>query len=109
MVERKDEMEALLAALSLSKKAGRLVWGFDEVKSSVKKGTAKLILLSEELSPKTKKEVRFFAQADTLLIKEIPLKINEIWYVIGKKAGILAVTEAGLAGKLLHALEQIER
>ena len=33
-------------------------------------------------------------------MKELPLTMDEIWFAAGKRAGILAVTDEGLAKKL---------
>ena len=50
-------MNKLLFALSLAKKSGKLVMGFDAVKTAVIHGTAHIVLLAEDLSEKTVKRV----------------------------------------------------
>jgi ribosomal protein L7Ae-like RNA K-turn-binding protein len=51
-------MNKLLFALSLAKKSGKLVMGFDAVKTAVIHGTAHIVLLAEDLSEKTVKRVK---------------------------------------------------
>ena len=48
-------MDKVISALSLSKKAGKLILGFDVVKESVQNKTAKLVVLASDVSFKTKK------------------------------------------------------
>ena len=52
----------LLFALSLCRKAGALVMGFDTVKDSVNQGNACLVLLASDLSPATRERVVRFCQ-----------------------------------------------
>ncbi len=99
-------MEKLAAALSLSKKAGKLVLGFDVVKEAIQNKKAALILLSEELSPKTRKEVEFLCGKYAVGMKELPFRLDEIWYLIGKRVGVIAVTDAGLSEKIVLAADE---
>ena len=46
-------MNKLLFALSLAKKSGKLVVGFDAVKTAVIHGNAHIVLLANDLSEKT--------------------------------------------------------
>ena len=50
--------QKLFSALSLCKKAGRLVLGFDAVMDSVYQGKAHLVLLASDVSEGTAKRVR---------------------------------------------------
>mgnify|MGYP000821724493 CR=1 FL=1 len=55
-------MDKVISALSLSKKAGKLILGFDVVKESVQNKTAKLVVLASDVSFKTKKEIDFICR-----------------------------------------------
>ena len=87
-----DEM--LLQHLSLCRKAGRLVFGFDAVKESLQKKQITHILLSAQLSAKTQKEIRFLAKRVDVL--ETPFTFDDIWFLAGKRAGIVGITDRGL-------------
>ncbi|MDD6237583.1 MAG: ribosomal L7Ae/L30e/S12e/Gadd45 family protein [Clostridiales bacterium] len=93
-------MDKVISALSLSKKAGKLILGFDVVKESVQNRTAKLIVLASDVSFKTKKEMDFICTNHGVKRIVIPLKMDEIWYVLGKRAGVIAITDEGLANKM---------
>ena len=101
-------MEQFISALTLSKRAGKLLLGFDVVKEAVQNRTAKLIVLANDLSPKTKKEVRFLLESQPVPVLEPPLKMDEIWYLLGKKAGVIAITDDGFAKKLLSLAKQFD-
>ena len=93
-------MEQLTAILTLSKKANKLMMGFDVVKEAVLNQTAKLVLLTNDVSPKTRKEVAFLCRNQSVKIVTLPYQMDEIWYLLGKKAGVMAITEAGFATKI---------
>ena len=93
-------MNKLASMLSLTKKAGKLISGFDVAKDSVEKKNAGLVLLAKDLSPKSRKEIALVCKRSGAQIKELPLTMDEVWFATGKRAGILAVTDEGLAKKL---------
>ena len=101
-------MEQFISALTLSKRAGKLLLGFDVVKEAVQNRTAKLIVLASDLSPKTKKEVRFLLESQPVPVQDSSLRMDEIWYLLGKKAGVIAITDDGFAKKLLSLAEQLD-
>ena len=92
-------MNKLASMLSLTKKAGKLISGFDVAKDSVEKN-AGLVLLAKDLSPKSRKEIALVCKRSGAQIKELPLTMDEVWFATGKRAGILAVADEGLAKKL---------
>jgi len=98
-------MEKLISVLTLSKKARKLIMGFDVVKEAVLDQTAKLVLLSKDVSPKTQKEVTFICQKHQMNTVVVPLEMDELWYLLGKKAAVLAVTDQGFAEKIVSLLQ----
>ncbi|MBQ5325789.1 MAG: ribosomal L7Ae/L30e/S12e/Gadd45 family protein [Oscillospiraceae bacterium] len=96
-------MNKLLFALSLAKKSGRLVVGFDAVKSAVIRGEAHIVLLAEDLSEKTIKRVNYFCE-DITDVHNTGLSQFEISQVAGRLTGVLAVTDENLAILARNAL-----
>ncbi|MDR2531763.1 MAG: ribosomal L7Ae/L30e/S12e/Gadd45 family protein [Oscillospiraceae bacterium] len=82
--------------LGLCRKAGALSIGFDAVVEAMKKGSAKGVLISSDVSAKTLKEVNFHAEKYKTEIACIPADMEEIKRIIGKSAGVIAVTDEGL-------------
>lgn len=86
----------LLSTLGLCRKAGKLVWGFDAVAQCVQRD-AQIVLFSADLSPKSAKEMSFICEKHNVPTITAPVTMDEIWFRVGKRAGILAVTDRGLA------------
>lgn len=100
-------MNKILFAMSLAKKAGKLVCGFDRVKASVLKGEGYIVVLSGDLSEKTVKRVNHFCDgiAD---VYNTALTQYDISRVAGRLTGIVAITDENLAklcGKALNEKE----
>ena len=98
-------MNKLLFALSLAKKSGKLVVGFDAVKSAVIHGNAHIVLLATDLSEKTIKRVQYFCE-DITDVYNIGLTQFEISQVAQRLTGVLAVTDENLAKLARNAIEE---
>ena len=48
--------------LTICRKAGKVIPGFDSVKECLEQHTAKVVLISADLSPKTAKEVEEYSK-----------------------------------------------
>ena len=97
-------MNRLLSLLSLTRRAGKLGLGFDPVKEAVQRREAALVLLAADLSPKTKKEVQWFCRTAGCPVRELPATMDEIWYAVGKRSGVLAIADQGLAENAVRQL-----
>ena len=97
-------MNKLLFALSLAKKSGKLVVGFDAVKSAVIHGNAHIVLLATDLSEKTIKRVQYFCE-DITDVYNTGLTQFEISQVAQRLTGVLAVTDENLAVLARNALQ----
>ncbi len=87
----------LINLLSMCRRAGRMVIGFDAAKEAAEKKKAYVILLAEDVSAKTEKEVRFFAQKSGVETVKTNCKMDDFHYGIGKRAGVIAVCDSGFA------------
>ena len=90
-------MDKLLSLLGICRKANRLAFGFEASAEAAGAGKAALLLLAADISPKTAKEVRFLASKRNTEVIEIDATIDEISQKTGRRAGVLAVTDIGLA------------
>ncbi len=96
-------MNKLLQALALCRRAGKLSLGFDPAREAAESGKAALLICSAGLSDNTKKEIRFLSSQTGLPLLEVPATLDELWYILGKRAGVLAVTDSSLARKVEEA------
>lgn len=99
----------LLTHLSLTKRAAKLVLGFDPVKDAVLKGKLERVYLAQDLSPKSEKEVQWFCKELEIPVQKLPLLMDELWYQVGKRSGILGVTDPGLEQKLFKLVQLVEQ
>ena len=99
--------EKLLSSLGLCKKAGKLVMGFDAVAQAMQRGEVHTLALAKDLSPKSAKEIAFLARRHGVPIAHTTAAMDEFKRTLGKKAGILAITDEGLAGTVARQLEEV--
>jgi ribosomal protein L7Ae-like RNA K-turn-binding protein len=89
--------DKLLSLLGICRKANKLVFGFEKSAEAMAARKAALVLLAADISTKTAKEVRFLAAANSAAVMEIDATIDDISQKTGRRAGVLAVTDIGLA------------
>lgn len=87
----------IVFALSLCRKAGALVTGFDAVKDSVFKGSAQLVLCAGDLSEGTRRRVGFFCETQDVPLYALAETQAALAHICKKPAGVFAVTDPQLA------------
>lgn len=92
----------LLSFLGIARKAGKLCLGQDVAAESIRSGNAALLVLSNDISGKSGAKIRRFAEEFAIPILQIPAGMDQLEQMLGKRAGILAVTDAGFAKRILE-------
>ncbi|NMA79571.1 MAG: 50S ribosomal protein L7 [Clostridiales bacterium] len=93
-------MSRALGLIGICKKANKLIQGFDVVVESAQNGEVSGIYLAKDISPKTQKEI-LFACADTNIpIVSLDITMDELGRVLGRRVGVIGITDSGLAKKL---------
>ena len=90
---------------SLARKAGKLVAGADMVKEAVLTGRVGVVFTCRDLAPRSRKEMRFVCSPgqgtpEGAQVIEIDVAMDELAVQIGRRSGILAVTDQGLEKNL---------
>ena len=93
---------SFLSFLGLVRKSGKIAIGADAAAEAMKKNEACLLILSGELSEKSAENARFLAGRKNIEVISVPFGFSEIGQAIGKKAGILAVSDRNMARKLIE-------
>ncbi len=93
----------LISALSLCKKAGALVAGFDAAVGAAQSGSAKLLLLAADASPGTRK--RALARAGACPARDMPVPQEELLSITHKPVAVFAVINEDLAVLCQKALD----
>ena len=90
-------------ALGISRRAKKLCIGHDEVKACVKAGRAVLVILTSDASDRLEREMRNLSESINLIRTDATMQ--DMGYHIGKKSGVFAVTDEGLAGLILSTIQ----
>ncbi len=88
-----------LNLLTICAKAGKLTGGFDKSLTAVKEGTSSCILLAENVSAKTAKEVRFVCQKYNTPVYIADFTAQEAYIVLRKEYAVFSVNDNGFAKK----------
>ena len=99
-------MNKIFSLLGFAAKAGKLTYGFEAVVSSVKSKKSALVVIAGDISPKSRKEVLFYAEkfgARHIIFEDITIK--EVSLSVGRKCGIISVNDTGFADALTKAFE----
>ena len=98
--------DKILTLLGFASKAGKLSYGFDAVKTSLSQSKSKLVLMANDVSGKSQKEVSFFS--DKFKTKAYVLErydMKTLSHAVGKKCGIISVNDNSFADGLLSAID----
>ena len=88
-------MNKTLSLLGICRKAGKLSVGHDMVFQSVRKGKAKLVVLTKDASPRHSRELEAAEFAGSVITLEATADI--VGPAIGKRCCIFAVEDDGFA------------
>ena len=99
-------MNEFLTFLSLCRKSGAVVFGFDAVKGALEKGKVKTIFLSIDLSDKSRKEVLYFAGKSGTEVVHTKLEMDDFWKSLGKRTGIVAVCDENFSNALKARIDK---
>lgn len=99
--------EALYQTLSLCRKAGKLVTGFDAVEEAVIKGKAWLVLTAADASPKTVDRMQQ-SVGDLVDVLPMPLTQAQLAAVSRKPVAVYAVIDRNLGALCYQKLEQCQ-
>ncbi len=95
-----EKNKQILSMLSLSKKAGKLVCGFDAVCEELSKKQWNTVFITCDISDKTKKEIMRECKNRFFMCIELPLTMDDLSVITKKKIGIVCVTNQSFAIKI---------
>lgn len=97
-----------MGLLTMCAKAGKLKMGMDMVKDACKTGTAKAAFVASDFSSKSLKEIKFFCGKYNVKLYALAVSMDEISQGIGKRTGVLAITDSGFAKACADGLCEIQ-
>ena len=107
MMHCSSSLQQLLGLVTICRKAGKLICGFDPVGDAVKAGKAACVLLTRDASPRTVKEARF-RWAEQVSVLDTPLTMEQLEQCFHRKVAVMAVCDGGFARRFVQLLEPEE-
>lgn len=101
------DSKKILSLLGFASKASKLQYGFNKSLESLKLDRSKLIVIAFDVSEKSSKEIKFFA--DKKSIQYITLGgigIEALSKAVGRTCGIVSVNDKGFADACLNAFNE---
>ncbi len=95
-------MSKALDYMGLARRAGKLVIGHDASLLSVRQGRASAVLLTQDASPRHKRELDAAGFGDRVVF--LGFTMAEAGYATGKKSCIYAVEDEGFADAIKNTL-----
>ncbi len=95
----------ILTLLGFASKSGKLSYGFDAVKTALMQSKSKLVLIANDVSPKSQKEITFFStkyKTEVFVLRDYDMET--VSHAVGRKCGILSVNDISFADGLLSAI-----
>ncbi len=98
-------MNKVLSLLGFASKAGKLSYGFDAARTALSQKKSKLLLIANDVSSKSQKEVLFFG--DKFKTKVVVLNdydMETVSHAVGRKCGIISVNDTSFSEGLVSAI-----
>ena len=97
-----------MGLITMCRKAGQLQMGMDMAKDSCRCGNAKGVFVATDISKKSLKEIKYVCYNEDVPVYSLGITMNDIWAELGKKVGIMAITDSGFCKSCAKGLEQLE-
>lgn len=97
-----------MGLITMCRKAGKLKLGMDMVKNACKNGEAFGVFTASDFSEKSLKEIKFVCSRENIPVYSLGITMDDILYGLGKRVGVMAITDSGFCKSCIKDLKQIE-
>lgn len=94
--------------LTMCLKAGRMTLGMDLAKDMCRNGEAFGVFVASDLSEKSLKEIKYYCSRYETPLYSVGMTMDELGTALGKRSGIIAVSDKGFAKSCAEGLDRIE-
>ena len=94
--------DKILSLLGFCKKAGKLIAGTEKVTELIKNGGPCLVMLSNDISPKTEKELKYHANGKQVVFIRLSHNRETVAHATNTTAGVLATADEGFSKAILQ-------
>ncbi|CDF01040.1 MAG: ribosomal L7Ae/L30e/S12e/Gadd45 family protein [Ruminococcus sp.] len=98
--------QKIINLLTICRRAGKTVIGFDAVCGEIKNGNVFCVLTASDISAKTKKEVEFYCGKSAVPIAETPISKEAYGLYLGKQTAVTAICDKGFADKFISIINE---
>lgn len=98
--------DKLLSFIGLCRRAGKMTIGNDPVAEDIKKGISKLVLIADDISHNTEKDITKKAGDGKVRTIKIPYSKEQISVSLGKLAAVISVNDEGFAKRILELIDK---
>ena len=106
--------QKVISMLGLARRAGRLSMGHDMAQHALFGHKAKLLLFCSDVSPRISSLRRLISEFEKTIelhhfkvkVIKTDITIDEIYFGVGYKAGVITVDDENFAKKIISLLEQ---
>lgn len=91
--------------LGLSRKAGKMILGSDAVLDAINDYKVFLVLLTKDISRRSGEKISAAANNRLIQVTDLPLSMNEIEMLTGKRSGIIGISDKGFAEAIRKLIE----
>lgn len=96
-----------MGLITMCRRAGQLQMGMDMVKDSCKNKNAKGVFVAADFSTKSLKEIKFNCFRESVPLYSLGLTMDEIQSELGKRVGVMAISDKGFSKACAKGLEEI--
>ena len=101
--------DRLLNFLGLCRRAGYLLYGAQTVIKAMSEGKALLALRASDVSANSYRDVEFAAGKYGVEMRALDRSMDELSAALGKRCGVVCVTDRGFADKMIDILSEEAR
>lgn len=94
-----NSQQKIVNLMTICRKAGMLTLGFDAVREKALEGEISCVIVTQDISQKTLKEVRFFCKNCHIDIVALEIDSADMSNMVGKKVVVASIGSAGFAEK----------
>lgn len=99
--------DKFLSFLGLCRRAGKLTIGNDLVAQTMANGESCLVLIANDISQRTEKDITQSAQQNNVSIIRLSYTKEQLSNALGKLTAVISINDSGFAKKILQLTDNL--
>lgn len=89
----------LISLMTMCRKTGKLLLGFDSVKEAAQQKHLQCVLLASDCATKTEKEIRYYCSG--IPCEKLPFSMQDMTAYFTKRTAVFGIVDGGFANAML--------